>query len=152
MIRIVSESTCEHVVFTGGEPMLQQGGVQMVLASSTEKFFEVETNGTIIPAIKPDLFTVSPKFPFKVDDRYFLWYPRTKVVFKFVVDQEGDLGQIDRFVQAHKLTDVFLMPQATTLREHRKKLPMLFEWVKVHHEYVITPRLQILAYGKRKGV
>lgn len=42
---------CSHVVITGGEPMLQQEGLQPLVESlAAEGYtFEVETNGTIAP-------------------------------------------------------------------------------------------------------
>ena len=45
---------CSHLVITGGEPMLQQAGLAPLVKSLSEEgyTFEVETNGTIVPALE----------------------------------------------------------------------------------------------------
>jgi len=154
LVALIRNSPSYHVVFTGGEPLLQQKEISEVIREVNRgKFYEVETNGTIKPNIEflVHLFTVSPKDDFQISPSFF---EMPGVVFKFVVDKEEDLEKIENFVDLHDITrPIYLMPQATTLLEHKKKLPMLFEFVKVHQgHYRITPRLQILAYGKRKGV
>ena len=66
---IVRESRCTNVVFTGGEPMLQQRPLaelaNILQADDPGYEFEVETNGTIVP-MEPfanliTRFNVSPK-------------------------------------------------------------------------------------------
>lgn len=153
---IIRNSPSRHVVFTGGEPMLQQKEIGELIRRVTtvhQKFYEVETNGTIEPVIDPyiHLFTVSPKDDFKIARKFF-YIP--KVIFKFVIGCREDLEKVRMFVELHVTTtqQVYLMPQTITLAGHRKLLPMLFEFVKKYPEqYRITPRLHVLAYGNRRG-
>lgn len=161
VIETILNSKSYHVVFTGGEPLLQQKDIGAICCGiGKRKFFEVETNGTIRPNISCiDLFTVSPKGNFEVSSRFFEFpqvvvnwdFECPQVAFKFVVDERKDLVKIDEFVREHKLNPVYLMPQTVTLDGHRTKLPMLFEFVREHPNYRITPRLHILAYGKKRG-
>lgn len=150
LVKIIQNSAYDHVVFTGGEPMLQQVDIRKVMRACPGTFFEIETNGTIEPNVVPSLMTVSPKYPFDVSPAYFV--QDLTIVFKFVIDKVEDLLIVDKFVRSHLLRRVILMPQAITVEEHNRKLPMLFEWTKMHHEYRISPRLQILAYGNKRGV
>jgi len=152
---IVRNSPSKHVVFTGGEPMLQQDDIGTLIRRVTTvkpKFYEIETNGTIEPRIDPyiHLFTVSPKDDFKISRKFF-FIPR--VAFKFVIGCDEDLEKVKAFVALHVTTQqVYLMPQTITLAGHRKLLPKLFEFVKEHpNQYRITPRLHILAYKNKRG-
>ena len=153
---------CNFLTITGGEPILQQDElinlIQNIRGGYGPFHVEIETNGTIAP--KPELvglvneFIVSPKFEdFKYNSA---WSNTDKVAFKFVVDKEEDFAVIERFIQkyAQNGQDIFLMPQAITVDEHNKRLPMLIEFVKKHRLRVmrISPRLQILAYGNKRGV
>jgi len=155
VVESIEKSHCYHVVFTGGEPMLQQKEIhRVVMGVPGGKFYEIETNGTISPTIEHaiHLFTVSPKGNFRVARKFFTL---KNVVFKFVVDTTMDLRKIEDFVQLHRVkVPIYLMPQTISLEGHQRKLPMLFDFLKTHPQpdYRITPRLHVLAFGNKRGV
>lgn len=161
----VASYNCRNIIITGGEPMLQQEALielmEKLLCTNLFYTFEIETNGTIPPlkrlAELTDLFTVSPKFPNPKYSPVFSQIEnlaeRPKVVFKFVVDKQEDMKGILQFLRKYNKEgrEVFLMPQATSVTEMSARLPMIIEEAKKHN-FRVTPRLQILAYGLKRGV
>lgn len=158
----IRHSSSPYVVFTGGEPMLQQWEIGNIIGTINEppnlpKYFEVETNGTIRPMIQHqvNLFTVSPKDDFKIDRAYF---DLSNVVFKFVIKDEEDLVKVESFTNTNHLFSsryrekLFVMPQTITFGGHRRILPKLFAFAKIYPQFRVTPRLQILAYGNVRGI
>lgn len=168
VIAEVNKYNCRHIMISGGEPLLQQEDLiklmeQLLRQNPFWWYFEIESNGTIAPkkrlAELTDLFTVSPKFE---DFTYCPAYSniedlaeRPQVVFKFVIDKLEDFKDIEQFVKTYALYDqtIYLMPCAITVEEHNKRLPMLIEYAKKHYRLniKITPRLQILAFGNKRG-
>lgn len=162
----ITSYNCRHVTFSGGEPLLQQGELvdlmeKLLSTRSLFYYFEIETNGSIPPTKRlaelTDLFIVSPKFE---DFEYVPVFSdieslaeRPEVVFKFVVDKKEDMEDILQFIHKynHCGREVFLMSCSTTVEEHNSRLPMLIEEAKKHN-FRVTPRLQILAYGNKRGV
>ena len=73
----------EHLVFTGGEPFLQEKVIYEILEAKNPEYSEIETNGTIIPENPEqfDLITVSPK----TEIRYQEWLDYPNTIFKFAV-------------------------------------------------------------------
>lgn len=154
----ITSFKCKNVVITGGEPLLQQDLIIMMIHSikgiDPSYTFEIETNGTINPEEElvrlVDLFTVSPKF----DD--FEFAPKfsrlDNVVFKFVVDEPDDLILIDKFIDTwvQERYPVYLMPQGKTRKEILDRLPSLIEAAK-QRNVMVTPRLQILVWGNKRG-
>ena len=159
VVRIIHNFDCRQLVVTGGEPMLQQKELIEVLEELLEfsPFYEftVETNGTVTPEDRllelVDIWMISPKSPFKVDEKFFSETTRG-LYLKFVVDNEKDLEEIDKFISSPNVVaeEFFLMPQATTVKEHNEKLPFIVEHAK-RYGYRVTPRLQILTWGNKRG-
>jgi len=117
------------VVITGGEPLLQPRALAHVTKAiqdaSLATDIEIETSGTIAPAV--DLtdtvtrFNVSPKLAHsglghqqRIRSAVLSEFAATgKAVFKFVVQQVGDLDEISDLVTAHNLDPVWVMPEGT---------------------------------------
>ena len=116
-----------HIVFTGGEPLLQQDKIVMLLEEIHRKFnvrpyVEIETNGTITPSY--DLtqwaghFNVSPKLSnsgVKLGDRLFLSILQEipdKSIFKFIITDRKDFAEMmDLLNKIHVPNDmVWLSP------------------------------------------
>ena len=58
----VCEIPCEHVVVTGGEPLLQPDVVPLTLAlGNAGKFVTIETAATVYRPVHADLMSISPK-------------------------------------------------------------------------------------------
>lgn len=164
VITEIKKYNCRHIMFSGGEPLLQQDSLidlmERLLNISPFYYFEVETNGSIKPKQRlmelVDLFTVSPKFEnfkysktFSEMDNYV---ERAQVVFKFVIDKQEDINQVLQFNTKynHLGYPVYLMPCATTREEIHERLPMLIELAK-EHNFKVTTRLHLEAYGNKRG-
>jgi len=160
-----------HLIITGGEPTLQWNLVSRLAYQANtyagHYVVELETNGTIMPGSYPDhiaLITCSPKLmsagnPLKkayVPEvlRYFAGLQHVDVVWKFVVQKEEDLEEVDlRYVRTFGLDkkEVYLMPEGATceaIQEHSKQV---VEWCK-KYGYRYSPRLQLSIWDKATGV
>lgn len=66
MTKIAEESRARNVVFSGGEPMLwwERGlGDTVDRLRNLDYHVTIETNGTLVPSGRADLWSVSPKLP-----------------------------------------------------------------------------------------
>jgi 7-carboxy-7-deazaguanine synthase len=153
------------LVVTGGEPLLQRHALgELLKRLKPDYFVEVETNGTIAPTTEllalVDRWNVSPKLENSGNPagkrevaeviRLFAGLPNS--VFKFVIESEEDLPEVERLIHQYTLPRerVLLMPEgldATTvlarswrLIRHAKRLGVGF-----------TTRLQIIKWGNRRG-
>ncbi|MFN2464086.1 MAG: 7-carboxy-7-deazaguanine synthase QueE [Candidatus Dormibacteria bacterium] len=155
----------DMLVITGGEPMLQQDSLLPVLSRAREArwWVEVETAGTIAPtaavASLVDRFNVSPKLansgnPLSVRaNRLSLGALRDtgKAIWKFVVEKDADLDEVDGLVADLGLRNVYIMPEGITPEVIGLRTAELAEAV-LGRGWNMTTRLQVLAYGNRRGV
>ncbi len=166
---IVRGFACDNVIFTGGEPLLQQDGIRQVMdrlrAESPETTFEIETNGTLLPqsgieAFQPR-YNVSPKLAnagMRSDQclveeplRFFAGCERA--TFKFVCSGDDDLREVTELVESRSLPRrrVLLMPEATTSEGLTSRRPWLFEaCLRLGFRY--SDRLHVAVFGSRRGV
>jgi 7-carboxy-7-deazaguanine synthase len=154
----------DMIVVTGGEPLLQQRGLEVLLAAVKDRGWrvEVETAGTIAPAMADalvDRWNVSPKLANSgnpLERRYKPDVLRAfqltgKAAFKFVACAPSDLDEVSVIVDGCGLTDVWIMPEgidATTLERRSRQLA---EDV-IKRGWNLTTRLHILIWGDRRGV
>ena len=162
----VEEYSYQHLVLTGGEPLLHQTKLVPLLSRLKSKgfFVEVETNGTIAPAPETvelvDCFNVSPKtsnsdVPAGIrhrPDALKALIGTTKAWFKFVVCAPADLIEIGKMISELGIPHdrVILMPEGTDSTE----LAARGKWVTeacIANGYRFSPRLQILLFGDRRG-
>ena len=155
-----------HMVITGGEPLLQQKGLAPLVSSLKQKgfYFEVETNGTIVPEpwlVKAiDQWNVSPKLANsgnaahrrEVPDALHHFSGLTNAYFKFVIVHEGDLAEVRSLIGNYRLlrSRVILMPEGRTPSELNDKSHWLSR-VCIEDGFRFTPRLHILLWGDRRG-
>jgi 7-carboxy-7-deazaguanine synthase len=168
---------CEHVVVTGGEPMLQPEVVPLTQAlRNAGRHVTIETAGTVHRPVTADLISLSPKLSNSTPSeshrlggsRYAARHDRLRdnpdVVrrltsdydyqIKFVVDREHDLAEIDAYLDRYSMLDrskVFLMPQARLADELAEKTP----WLKGAAEargVRFSPRLHVEWWGNKRGV
>ncbi len=159
-----------HVVLTGGEPMAFPETVRLTKLLAERDFtVTIETNGTCDLPVRCALMSISPKMdnsaptdPFLRDRHERLRY-RPDVVrsllkryfsqLKFVVDTPTDLNRIDRYLAELGSFDphrVFLMPQAVSLEEMRRKE----EWIRHSCQvrgFQYSPRMQLEWYDAVRG-
>ena len=162
----IQQWPCKNLVFTGGEPMLQQPAwvELMEFLKPRNYFFEVETNGTL--AIEPafdsliDQYNCSPKLKNSGNEKtlretkYFKGYANNpKAWFKFVVDTPQDLEEVMGWVNTYSLTPdrIFLMPQGKT----KKEINVRSKWLAAaaqENGFRFSPRLHIDLWGEKRGV
>lgn len=171
----------ELIIFTGGEPLLQQTkicdlieylGSKMNMYNGNAsvlrnlKYISFETNGTVVPnflllnIIKPfnPIFVISPKLQFSkfkdVWTKHSMLNGSHDIYFKFVVENKDSLDDIQLFLNYReniRQNMVYLMPEALSVADQVSKLDMVFDFAK-RYNYRVTPRIHIMAYGNVRGV
>jgi 7-carboxy-7-deazaguanine synthase len=151
-------------VLTGGEPLMQQRALVPLARAlaALGKRVEIETNGTYPPAAELAClgvhFNVSPKLASAGmpasrtirPDALAAFAATPNRVFKFVVGDPSDLGQIDALVARYRLTEVWVMPEGTAPRAVIDGMRALVPAV-AGRGYRISPRLHVLMWGDERG-
>lgn len=168
----ISRYPCHNIVFTGGEPLLQQDDLVMVMDLLTQEYndyrFEFETNGTIMPLIEldmlADLYTVSPKLansgntlatqrgPNEATKVLRFLSSNERAVFKFVMTAERDIHEVTALQAMYHIPSsrIYLMPEGTTPGALDAKFPWLIDQCKVFG-FTYSDRLHIRAFGDVRG-
>ena len=154
-----------HLVITGGEPLMQQDDLaELVTFLKPEFYVEVETNGTILPnnalSTLVDQWNVSPKTknsgnPLEMceDNECYTFFSKKKnCYFKYVVESEDDLIEINQLISKHNLEKkrVLLMTQAMTKEEILAKEKNVFTLSK-KNSLGFSPRLHVMKWGSQRG-
>lgn len=161
-----------YLCITGGEPLLQSTEIAFLLKQVPSAVkLGIETNGTRFKTfnryssdskIREVEYIVSPKLSnsgnpkdkAKVHEDWFEGVSRGHDIhFKFVVGSLRDYEEVEQYIVEHNIPDsqVWLMPECTTRKEHFKFFSKLFS-LAAEQGYNLSPRLQILAFGNRRGV
>lgn len=158
----VAKEGVRNVVFTGGEPLLQQKDLAVLAARMKERGFriEVETNGTIVPepalADVVDQWNVSPKLESsgnRLDARWvpsaIAWFAdRPNAFFKVVIVSKDDVAEVERL--AFPRERLILMPEGTepaTLAERSRWLAEIC----TQKGYRLGARLHVHIWGSERG-
>ncbi len=157
-------TTCDRVVITGGEPMVQQNKLSALVSALTVIGYtaEVETNGTIAvdPSFPSVQFNVSPKLsnsgvPYgkAVNIVALQSYAVRKASFKFVVENDKCVQEVSDLVALLGVSrsSVWLMPQGKTRTQIVGKLGWLFD-VCSQQGYNLSARLHVLAHNDKRGI
>jgi 7-carboxy-7-deazaguanine synthase len=163
----------EHVVLTGGEPMLFDG-IETLAARCRDAghTITVETAGTVYRDLACDLMSISPKLAGSAPPEESGWRERHEATrlqpdvlrrllerydyqLKFVVDPESgdDLGEIDRLLAELgpvRPDRVLLMPEGTDAETLWRRARMLVEPC-MRRNWRLSPRLHIDLFGNTKG-
>jgi 7-carboxy-7-deazaguanine synthase len=161
----------EHVVLTGGEPLLQAEIVPLARAlRENRRIVTVETAGTVYRPVESDLMSISPKLSNSLpiaDTRWIERHERDRdrvdvmqklmldspYQLKFVVDQPSDLDEIVTYLKTFPeiANDrVWLMPQGI----QQEALVEKGNWLAPAAErlgYRFCPRRHIEMYGNLRG-
>jgi 7-carboxy-7-deazaguanine synthase len=162
----------EHVVLTGGEPMLFAELVPLAQAiRSGGRHLTIETAGTLDLPVECDLMSISPKLlnslPSEAEPRWRRRHDRTRRApdviralvdrydyqFKFVIDTPDDLAEMEIYLQEFPRVDrrrVLLMPQGTSLVELQDRVPWIVAYAQ-EHGLGYSPRKHIEWYGFTRG-
>lgn len=160
------KNTMPHIVITGGEPMLFQDSIVILIAklkSANFNFVEIETSGTIKPSIDMrnsiDWWNCSPKLSnslLKKSERIIpeaieVFCEINNVDFKFVVRNSKDVDEMEKdYGMLISKEKIWLMPEGLTSASQIKRLKEIMQ-VCLDRGYRITPRLHILLWGNEKG-
>ena len=157
-----------HIILTGGEPMMQQAGLEALIKHIKDKinpkaYFEVETNGTIMPndflLDEITLWNCSPKLMNSGNDRSMTFKPdvikelNTKnTIFKFVVNNIPQWEEIkELYLSIVDRTKVYLMPAGENQELLNENKLNVVEIAK--NNYLnFTTRLHIDIWNKKTGV
>ena len=154
-----------HLVITGGEPLMQQDDLAELLTFLKPEFYvEVETNGTILPnnalSTLVDQWNVSPKTKnsgnplemCEVNECYTFFSKKKNCYFKYVVESEEDLIEINQLISKYNLEKerVLLMTQAMTKEEILAKEKNVFTLSK-KNSLGFSPRLHVMKWGSQRG-
>ena len=163
----------QHVVLTGGEPMLPIGSVGLAsMLRAAGLHLTIETAGTIDREIECDLMSISPKLASSSPDasKHPHWSQlhqqrrmpydvmrqlidrASQFQLKFVVDREADYGEVIEIVNQLKIlpSDVWIMPQGSTIEAMNEAVAWLRPWTE-EQGFHYCDRMQIRWFGNRRG-
>lgn len=162
---IKAKQPCRRVIFTGGEPLLQQEALLELCRMLPGYIFEVETNGTriVTPALDSCInqYNVSAKLSNSNNPDHLRIVPQAlefyatnkRAWFKFVVSTQEDLDEILALQQLYKLPrhKILLMPEATTREQLESRRPWLID-ACLQQNLRYSDRLHIAVWDNKKGV
>ncbi|MEO8125733.1 MAG: 7-carboxy-7-deazaguanine synthase QueE [Bryobacteraceae bacterium] len=162
-----------HVVVTGGEPMIAPEIVALTEGlQRMDQHITIETAGTVFKPVVCDLMSISPKLSNSTPDeldagewaerherlriqpdvlrQLITAYPSYQL--KFVVKQREDLDEIKPLVEelGAEKSRVLLMPEGTKSSTLRERAAWIAEVCKTEG-YRYCPRLHIDLYGNKRG-
>jgi 7-carboxy-7-deazaguanine synthase len=173
IIERVDDYQCDHVVLTGGEPMLYAELVPLAAALKRQRrHITIETAGTLFLPVPCDLMSISPKLANSTPaiDKHPQWGPRHErsryvpdVIrqlvgqyehqIKFVVDQPEDFPEIESYLQEFpeiQKDRVLLMPQGTNLEQLGRHAAWLKPYCR-EKGFRFCPRRHIEWFGLVRG-
>lgn len=171
ILATVDAAACEHVVMTGGEPLLPADIVPLTWELQRRGYVvTIETAGTIDRPVAADLMSISPKLSNSDPEQGHRWRARHRAArhrpdvmrrfladydcqLKFVIETPDDLGEVcvylDEFPEIVP-DQVWLMPQGVTVAELAEKTSWLAPAAE-QHGFRYCPRRQIEWYGNIRG-
>lgn len=154
----------KRLVITGGEPLLQAGGLAEMLAHLPDVSVEIETNGTVAaPArldIRVDQYNVSPKLSHSgnpaelalIPERLDAYAADPRAFFKFVIAAPEDVAEVLELQRRYRIkpAHIFLMAEGTTSAAQRERQAWLSA-LCLEHGFRMSDRLHIHLYGDTRG-
>ena len=174
VLKKLTEWNCDHVVLTGGEPMIAPDLPELATALKKQnKHITIETAGTILPnGIPCDLASLSPKLsnstpPPERDPAWAKkhestrlqpeviseWIRKYPFQLKFVVSSESDLAEIKDLLSRLPpvpLHQILLMPEGIDVKTLAAGSPWLVDICK-REGFRFCPRLHIELFGHTRG-
>ena len=174
ILKKLTEWNYDHVVLTGGEPMIAPDLPELATAlKKQKKHITIETAGTILPnSIPCDLASISPKLsnstpPPERDPAWAKkheatrlqpeviseWISKYDFQLKFVVSTENDLVEIKDLLSrlpAVPSHQILLMPEGIDVKTLAARSPWLVDICK-REGFRFCPRLQIELFGHTRG-
>ena len=176
IVRRVAQFNCEHVVLTGGEPMIMPDIVELcdaLRAWRGDYHITVETAATVHKPLKLDLASLSPKLsnstPWdREGGRFAQAHERQRInlpviqqfidgspafQLKFVVSSERDLAEIGALLaqlRGWEPPDVLLMPEGIDAATLHGRAEWIADVCK-RTGFRFCPRLHVELYGNTRG-
>ena len=174
ILKKLTEWNCDHVVLTGGEPMIAPDLHQLAtVLKKRHKHITIETAGTILPnGIPCDLASISPKLsnstpPPERDSAWTKkheatrlqpeviseWIRKYPFQLKFVVSSENDLVEIKNLLSLLPPVpsdNILLMPEGIDVKTLATRSPWLVDICK-RQGFRFCPRLHIELFGHTRG-
>jgi 7-carboxy-7-deazaguanine synthase len=174
ILKKISGWDCNHIVLTGGEPMIAPDLPELAtVLKKQKKHITIETAGTILPnGIPCDLASLSPKLsnstPSPERDPAWAkkheatrlkleviaeWIQNYPFQLKFVVSSELDLAEIKDLLSRLPpvpLHQILLMPECIDVKTLATRSPWLVEICK-REGFRFCPRLQIELFGHTRA-
>lgn len=167
-------SPIQHVVLTGGEPMLFEGIKLLTqILHDHGKVITIETAGTVYQDLHCDLMSISPKLANSTPSQFPIIAKKHEAMrinlesltslisryptqLKFVVNPDQGLEDIEEILnllsQLPKISQerVILMPEGTYSSDLWRRASLLVETCMIHG-WRLSPRLHIDLFGNTKG-
>jgi 7-carboxy-7-deazaguanine synthase len=174
ILKKLTEWNCDHVVLTGGEPMIAPDLPELAtVLKKQNKHITIETAGTILPnGIPCDLASISPKLSNSTpsSERDPAWAKKHEAIrlqsevisewirkypfqLKFVVSSENDLVEIKNLISYLPPVPsdrILLMPEGIDVKTLAARSPWLVDICK-REGFRFCPRLQIELFGHKRG-
>lgn len=173
LVQQAIESRVQHVVLTGGEPLLPTA-----IGELTEQLREngfhitIETAGTIDRDVHCDLMSISPKLASSTPaaDAHPRWArlheerrmpiatmrrlmdQAKEFQIKFVITSPSDFDEVHQIAEQLHLepASVWIMPEGVCVQDMDRAKAWL-EPICIQHGYQYCDRMQIRWYGNRRG-
>jgi 7-carboxy-7-deazaguanine synthase len=174
ILKKLTDWNCDHVVLTGGEPMVAPDLPELAtVLKKQKKHITIETAGTILPnSISCDMASISPKLSNSTPspERDPAWAKKHKATrlqpevisewirkypfqLKFVVSSELDLAEIKDLLSRLPpvpLHQILLMPEGIDVKTLAARSPWLVDICK-REGFRFCPRLHIELFGHTRG-
>ena len=174
ILKKISGWDCNHIVLTGGEPIIAPDLPELATAlKKQKKHITIETAGTVLPSSIPcDLASISPKLsnstPSPERDPAWAkkheanrlqpeviseWIRKYPFQLKFVVSSENDLAEIKDLLSRLPpvpLHQILLMPEGIDVKTLATRSPWLIEICK-REGFRFCPRLHIELFGHTRA-
>lgn len=150
---IISKLKYNHITVTGGEPVLQDQDMYMLMTEYVRGVeWSLETNGTIYTTCPYNTIVISPKKQ-DIRENILKKYAFMKnTMFKFVYENKDDLWWENVIKKCYiPRGRVYIMPEGATREEQLKKMPEVMEYC-LKKGYKFGGRLHVLAYDDQRGV
>lgn len=160
----------EHVVITGGEPLLVPQVVELARRlSAAGHLLTFETAGTVFQPVQAQLMSISPKLRNSIprgtnwEVRHDERRHRPEIIrqliqrypyqFKFVIDVPEDVQEVAEYLDEFpeiRPEHVYLMAQAIEQEQLTEKTEWLTELARAQG-WQVSPRLHIELFGNTRG-
>lgn len=147
---------CQHLVVTGGEPLIQQNALKELFGKLKNYYIEMETSGSLVSHLNEyiDQYNCSPKLSNSKNRKICLEnFPKEKTYYKFVIEKPEDIKEVKAFIKKHRLEKekIILMPEGVKKSEISKRMKWLVELCKKEN-FRVSPRLHINIWGNKRKV